>query len=174
MKGRIFGIKKSTILKLTAILFVAGFFAYLFTCIFYLKSPILWFFGFCLFVGSFELFKSLLFKYDSCLYIGSLLIFIGTAGIVSIYTNTTQYAPYFVLLSFCLASIFTYVFTGQRYHLVIAFSIYFVCIYFLLWAKNFISTAVLIAFVVPFLVLLISEVTFWLILKLKKPKSNDK
>ncbi len=157
MNGRVFGIKKSLILRSSALLFSWAFFAFIFVCIFVLKNPPLWFFGFCLFLGVFELIKGFLFGLDSSLYFGSLLTGIGTVGFIFIYTNTSSYAAFFICLAFILASVVTYIFCKQSLHLILAFSIFFVSLYSLLLAKNFISTSIFIAFVVPFLVLLVLE-----------------
>ena len=157
MTGRFLGIKKSTILKASALFFFWAFLAFLFVSIFYLKSPEIWFFGFCLFVGSFELVKSFLFRFDTSLYLGLLLFSIGVFGFVFTYTNTSQYAGFYVALAFIFASTLTYFFTGQRFHLIFAFSTIFVSLYSLLYVKNLISSSILIAFLVPFLLLLIVE-----------------
>lgn len=160
MTGRIFGIKKSLILKLSVLMFLWAFIAFVCVSIFYLKSPEIWFYGFCLFLGSFELVKSFLFKFDSSLYLGSLLCFIGTFCFVFTYTETAKYSYLFIALAFLCASIFTFIFTGQRFHLIIAFSIIFVTIYTLLYVKSLISGSILIAFLTPFLLSLILGTVF--------------
>ncbi len=157
MNGRVLGVKKSIILRTSALLFSWAFFVFIFISIFVLKNPALWFFGFCLFLGVFEIVKSLLFRLDSSLYFGSLLTNIGIVGFVFFYTNTTFYAGYYVCLAFIVASVVTCIVCRQPLHLVLAFSIFFVGIYSLLLTKNFISTPIFIAFVVPFLLLLILE-----------------
>lgn len=158
MEGRLFGIKKSLLLSLLAMANFLAFLSYIFVSIFYLKSPVFWFFAFCIFVGVFELCKSMLFKYDSCLYLGSLLLFIGIFGFVFSYTNATAYAPFYICLAFVLASVCTYMFTEHNFHLIIAFSILFVQAYCLLYVKNLITLPILFAFLVPFLLLLILEI----------------
>ncbi len=158
MNGRFLGIKKSFILKAFAMLAFLSFVAYIFISIFWVKNPTLWFFGFCLFLGGFELVKSMLFKFDSSFYLGSLLVSIGILGFVFHHTDTASYAPFYIAIAFVIASVATFFFCGQKFHLIVAFSIVFVSLYFFLFSKNLISTPILIAFVVPFLVLLILEI----------------
>ena len=160
MTGRICGIKKSLLLRAFAILAVLSFVAYVFLSIFWLKDATLWFFGFCLFVGSFELVKSFLFRFDSCIYIGTLLVCIGIFGYVFSFNGTAAFAGFYVSLAFMLASVVTYFFTGQKFHLVLMFSILFVSLYCLLYVKNLISAPVLVAFLLSFLLLLILEIMF--------------
>lgn len=155
--GRFLGIKKTTLLKAFALLAFLAFVAYVFLCIFWLKDPMIWFFGFCVFLGGFEIVKSFLFRFDSSLYFGSLLCSIGVLGFIFISTGTSAYAGYYVALAFILASLVTYAFSGQKFHLIVAFSTFFVSLYALLLTKNFISPSNFVAIVVPFLVLLISE-----------------
>ncbi len=158
MNGRVFGIRKSNILKAITLLLLLLFAAYVVASIFLFKNSSLWFYAFCIFLGSYEAVKSFLFKYDSCLYIGSLFLAVGVVGFVFSYTNTSNFAAFFIALAFIAASVSTYIFTGQSFHLVIAFSIFFVGIYCFLYIKNLITTPILIAFLVPFLVLLILEI----------------
>lgn len=156
--GRVFGIKKSLILKGSALLYFWGFLAYLFVSIFVLKNPELWFFGFCIFIGAYELCKSMLFRFDSSLYLGTLLSSIGTVGFIFHYTNTSNFAFFYISMAFMLASIITFLFSGQKFHLIIVFSLFFVTLYSLLYVKNLITSSILIAFLMPFLLLLILEI----------------
>lgn len=160
MTGRIFRIKKSTIMKAFALLFFLCFLGFIFLSYFVFKKPDLWFYSFCLFLGLFQILKSKLFKYDSSFYLGTLLNGIGISGFVYIFTNTIDFAVFYILLSFVLASVLTYIFCGQRFHLIIAYSLSFAGLYGFLFTKNLITLPVFIAFLTPFLVLLIVEVIF--------------
>ena len=142
--GKFLGIKKTYILRTIAIACFLGFLSFVFISIFLFKSPTLWFYAFCVFVGLFELLKAFLFKFDSSVYLGTLLL-----------------SAFYIAISFILASIFTFIFCGQRFHLIIAFSIFFVSIYAILYVINLINLPILIAFLVPFLLLLIVEI-LWL------------
>ncbi|MBP3431569.1 MAG: hypothetical protein J6K39_01765 [Clostridia bacterium] len=158
MTGRIFGIKKSTLLRASAIIYLLAFIAFIFVSIYIFKAPEIWFYGFCIFVGVFQLCKACLFKFDSSLYLGSLLSSIGSVGFISTYTNTTDFIGFYISLAFTLASVATYLFTKQKSHLVFAFSTIYVSLYSFLYVKNLITYQILIAFTVPFLVLLILEI----------------
>ncbi len=159
--GKFLGIKKTYILRTIAIACFLGFLSFVFISIFLFKSPTLWFYAFCVFVGLFELLKAFLFKFDSSVYLGTLLLCIGISGFIFTYTNTEPYSAFYIAISFILASIFTFIFCGQRFHLIIAFSIFFVSIYAILYVINLINLPILIAFLVPFLLLLIVEI-LWL------------
>lgn len=156
--GRLFGVKKSTILRSFTLLFFLFFVGHIFFCVFSLKKPDLWFYGFCFFVGAFQLLKGFLFKIDSCIYLGTLLFGIGAAGHIFLLTNTAFYAPYFLSAAFVVASIVTFIVCGQRFHLVVAFSTFYVALYAFLLTKNLINLSILIAFVAPFLLLLLLEI----------------
>ena len=80
MKGRMFGIKKSLLLKITAIFLFLCFAVATFFAFYSLKIPDLWFYNFCISLGLFQIVKGFFFKLDSVLYIGFLLLFIGLAG----------------------------------------------------------------------------------------------
>ncbi len=157
MEGRFLRVKKTTLLKIFAGLAFLGFLAFIFISIFFFKTPSLWFFGFCLLLGCFEIIKSTLFKLDSALYLGTLLVGIGSLGLFFHFTNTAQYAPFYIALAFIIASLITFLFCGQKFHLIIVFSIIFVSLYCFLYVKNLINIPILIAFTLPFLLLLITE-----------------
>ena len=164
MNGRFWGIKKSFLLKAHAVLSFLLFVAFVFLSIYLFKKPTLWFYSFSLFLGDFEIFKSILFKLDSAFYLGVLLLGIGISGFVFLYTNTMFFAPFYISLAFIMASLMTAVVCGQRFHLTIAFSLIFVTLYAFLWTKNLITLPIFIAFITPFLILLILEI----ILNLKR------
>lgn len=160
MKGRVFGIKKSLLLKITAIFLFLCFAVATFFAFYSLKIPDLWFYNFCISLGLFQIVKGFFFKLDSALYIGFLLLFIGLAGYLFWFTETRNYAPFFISLAFILASIFTFIFTGQNFHLIFAYSLIFVTIFALLLIKNFITLPIFIAFISLFLVLLVVEIFY--------------
>ncbi len=160
MKGRVFGIKKSLLLKITAIFLFLCFDITTFFAFYSLKIPDLWFYNFCICLGLFQIVKSFFFKLDSALYIGFLLLFVGIAGYLFWFSEFRQYAPFFISSSFILASIFTFVFTGQNFHLIFAYSLIFVTIFALLLAKNFITLPIFIAFISLFLVSLVVEILY--------------
>lgn len=155
MTGRFLGIKKSIILRWLAVLFILLFAVLVYCSISVFEKPEIWFFSFCLCLGLFEIAKSFMFNLDSAFYFGILLTFLGVAGYVFTFTNTQHYVSVFILSTFALASLFTYSVTEQRFHLIIAFSLFFVAIYCFLYLKSLITLPIFIAFVTTFLLLLI-------------------
>lgn len=155
MIGRLFRIKKSIILRWLAVLFSLIFATLVYLSISVFQKPELWFFSFCLCLGLFEIAKSFMFNLDSAFYFGILMTFLGIAGYVFIFTDTAYYVSVFILSAISLASLFTYSVTNQKFHLIIAFSLFFVDIYTFLYLKNLITLPIFIAFIVGFLLLLI-------------------
>lgn len=158
MYGRILGVKKTLFLRAFAILAVLCFIALCLLSVYVFKIPDLWFYGFCLCLGSFEIVKSMLFKLDSSFYLGTLVTGIGAVGFIFWFTHMPQLAPFYILLAFVTSSLLTALFCGQRFHLIIAFSLSFVGLYAYLLTKSLITPPIFIAFVVAFLVLFILEI----------------
>lgn len=163
MNGRICGIKKTYILRVTAVIVLLGFVCTTIYSLLKLKIPDLWFYNFCFAIGFFELTKGLLFKLDSSLYLGCLTTGIGIAGYIFWLTGTIGYAIFYIALAFITASIITSVKTKQHFHLVFAFSIFFVALYGILLKKSLINMSIFIAFVSVFLLLLIIEIIIFYI-----------
>ena len=155
MNGRFLKIKKSLLLKIMMFFLLACFVVATTLEMVFWKIFDLWFFNFCLAVGIFQLIKSLFFKLDSALYLGFLLTFVGIAGYVFILTKNFSTAPFYISGAFVLASVLTFWKTGQRFHLVLAYSISFVTIFTFLLQKNLITVPIFIAIIVSFLVLLV-------------------
>ena len=162
MRGRIFGIKKSIMLWTCAITLFFAFVGATTASTILLKIPDLWFYNFCICLGLFETIKSTFFNLDSSLYFGSLLQSIGSVGYVFWTTNTNLFAPAYILLAFSVASFVTFVFCGQRFQLIISFSLFFVTTYTFLFIKTLITWPIFIAFVGGFLLLLILELIIYI------------
>ena len=158
MYGRILGIKKTLFLRGFAVFATLCFVALCLLSVYVFKIPDLWFYGFCLCLGSFEILKSMLFKLDSSFYLGTLVEGIGVVGFIFCFLHTPHLAPFYILLAFISASLLTSLFCGQRFHLIIAFSLSFVGLYAYLLTKSFITPPIFIAFVTAFLVLFILEI----------------
>lgn len=114
MQGRVFGLKKSTILKISGWINLVCIAFFIIFSLLYMKNYYLWFFFFCFFVGLHCLIKSALFKLDSSCYLGFLLILIGISGFFCYFYDLKNKYLYF-LLAFGVASIFTFFFTHQKY-----------------------------------------------------------
>lgn len=159
MTGRILGIKKSFILRTLSILMLFAFITstYFTTKIYQIYD--LWFYNFCLALGIVQLVKSILFKIDSSFYFGTLLILVGISGYIFWLTQTIDYAIFYISVSFMISSIALAIYYKQRFHIIIAFSIFFVEIYGILLKKSLITLPIFVAFVSIFLLLLILEIT---------------
>ena len=119
MQGRIANIKKSKILKASAIInFLFALFFLLFT-FFYFKRYDFWFFIVCFYFGVYLLSKGGLFISDSSVYFGSILFFIGISGCLVHIFNITISIPFY-LFSFAIASIITLLFFREIYHIYLA------------------------------------------------------
>lgn len=116
MRGRVFGIKKTTILT-------TSFFCNLTVCIFFIlfsiffwKNYFLWFFIFCFFAGLHSIVKSMLFRLDSACYLGFLLCFLGIVGFVAYFINL-PFKYFYFMLGAGMASLVTSIFTKQKFHI---------------------------------------------------------
>lgn len=155
MRGRLGDIKKTNILRFLLFLLTSIFITFLFLNIFIIPIKTLWFYAFCLCVGIFEMAKSRLFKLDSSFYFGSLLFFSGASCFIFTFTNTSNFWYLYLLFSFFLASFFTFIVTGQKFHLVFDYSLLFVIIFSTFFTFSLITLPYFIAFLLSFLVLFI-------------------
>lgn len=155
MEGRLLGIKKSIILTFTAIFMLFSFITLSVLSFTTFKKPELWFYSFCLCVGLYEETKSLTLKIDSSCFIGTLLLWIGTVGFLTSYLPIKEFLPLLMTFSVAAASLTTFVFYKQKYHIIFAFMIMFVSFYWFLLIKKLISLNIFIAFVTSFLLLFI-------------------
>lgn len=155
MRSHALGIKKSLLLKTVAVFLFLLFVISTFFSIYSLNLPSLWFYNFCVCLGLFQLAKGFLFNFDSTLYIGFLLTFIGVAGLVFTLTKTANFAIFYIFIALSIASVFTFIYTGQKFHLIFAYSLIFVNIFSFLLVKKFVTLPIFIAFILLFLVLLV-------------------
>lgn len=164
MRGKLIGLKKTWLLKIIALIYLLLFVGLVCFCTLYLKIPNLWFYSFCFCIGIYELSKGFFFQLDSSVYFGALLTNIGISGFCFYLLELRTFAVLFISLSFILASMFTFFFCKQKFHLILAYSLSFVTLYGFLLIKNLISTPIFIAFVIPFLIQLVVSI----IINLKK------
>lgn len=117
MRGRLSGIRRTLLLRISAgIHGILALFFLLFS-ILYLKEDELWFFVFLICCGSFLLTRSFLFHSDSSFYFGSLLLQIGMIGTISVYYLLPS-ATY--LFATALVSLLTMLVFKQKFHLIIS------------------------------------------------------
>ena len=156
MRGRIGNLKKSLFLNYLLIFSILLFLgAIVLNIVIFKDFPALWFYAFCLILGIFELFKSRFFKLDSIFYLGNVVTLIGISGIIFLFTQTQAYSHIYILSSFLLSSFLTFIVCGQKFHLVIAYSLFFVLVFALIYTFSIISLPIFIAILCSFLVLLI-------------------
>lgn len=145
MRGRIFGIKKTTILAISfylAIVLIIT--ATLLTTLLY-KNYFVWFFFFCLFAGGHLLVKALLFRIDSSCYFGFLLFFVGLVGVLVQFLGLFELQSVYFILAFALASFATYCFFRQRFQLSIALILFSIALAWFFYKINLLPFWIFIA-----------------------------
>jgi len=154
MTGRIFNIKKTTILKLSFIFnsFIAVLLSVL--SFIYKGANDDYFFLFCNFLGLHLLVKSALFGLDSTCYLGSALFFCGAFYFYCDFLMLSRYYIVFLVLAFCVASFFTHCFFVRPVHLNVAFALLCATIFTFLFVINSISLWVFLAILVVDVLLL--------------------
>ena len=123
MRGRIFGVKKTTIMSISFYLAFLLIITSTLLSVFLLKNNFVWFFFLCLFCGLHLLVKAVLFHADSSCYFGSILFFIGGFGLIVHFCGLFYFASVFYISAFALSSFFTFLFFKQVFHLWIAIAI---------------------------------------------------
>ena len=157
MRGRIFTIKKTTLLRLSFIINLVLFIVMSAISFFVIRNYNLWFFMFCIFIGLHLILKSMLFKFDSSCYFGTLLFLLGLMYIYTIVFNITNFYVVFIVIAFALASFFTGFFFKQSFHYFLSFSLYFVSLDMLFYLINFISIWIFLALLALIVILLICK-----------------
>lgn len=160
MKGRIFTIKKTTILRLSFILNVLLFIISSLISFFVIKNYNLWFFMFCIFIGLHLLIRSFLFKFDSSCYFGFLLLFVGGFYLYCLLLKLSAFYPIFLVLAFSLASYFTAFIYHQNFQYFLSFSLIFVSVGLLLYMLNMISIYIFLAIILVVVLLLLCRYIF--------------
>lgn len=156
MRGRIGNIKKSHILNaiLTSFSLVYLVFIIL-NIVMFSEYKTIWFYAFCVLAGLYEIVKSRFFKLDSAFYFGSVIFLVGISGFLYTLTPTIQFLSVYLLSAFALASLLTFIVCGQKFHLIIFYSLFFFLIFQILYKINLITYTISIAISLSFLLLLI-------------------
>ncbi len=147
MQGRIFSIKKTTILRLSFIINLILYLTSVVLSFTVLSVDNLWFFSFCIFIGLQLLIKSVLFKHDSSCFFGIILLLIGIFYFYCVYFSILSYFIVFVLLSFSMASLLTYYFFKQPFQLAVSLSLFFAAIITFIFVLNIISFLISLALI---------------------------
>lgn len=159
MRGRILGVKKTTIVSFSFYLTFLFIISSTLLTTLLLKNYFLWFFFLCLFCGTHLLIKAVLFRVDSSCYFGFLLFFIGISGILDSFLHITFVSALYIF-SFALASFLTFCFFKEFFQFylglalfIIGLAWFFYKIYLLpLWIFLAILTACVLLFVIRELV----------------------
>lgn len=155
MRGRIFRIKKTTILRLSFILNTLLFFASSILSFMFLKDYDLWFFNFCINMGVHLMVRSFLFRLDSSCYFGFLLFFIGIFYWHSFLFNIMAFYSVFIVLAFSMASFFTSHYFNQPFHSFLSISLILVAVDLLVFLIKLISIWFFLAIMLLIVILLI-------------------
>lgn len=126
MRGRILGIKKTTILAISFVLAFVFIIAATFLSTLLYRNYIIWFFFFCLFSGVHLLIKASLFRIDSSCYFGFLLFFVGLTGVLVQILGLFALQSVYFILAFALSSFATFCFFGQKFQLWIAIILFLI------------------------------------------------
>ncbi len=150
MSGRVFGIKKSTILQISLLLNIFLGSGLILFSLLYLKNPNLWFFIFCIFAAVQSIVKSMLFRLDSACYLGFLLLLIGVSGfLVFFFDISSKY--FYLMLAAALASFATFLFTKQKYQLMLGILVAGVATISFLYVQKILNLALFISILLIFL-----------------------
>ena len=147
MKGRIFGIKKTTVLKLSFVVTSTIFLLCSALSERLLSIPNLWFYSFLIATGIYLIIKSALFRLDSACFFGSLLLIMGVSYLYCYFLKILNFYSVFVLLSFSLASLFSGYFFKQNFQYLLSFSLFFIAIFCFLFLLNIISLWIFLAII---------------------------
>lgn len=148
MEGRVFKIKKTTILSVSFYLAFVLFLLFTLLSIFLFKNYYLWFFFFSLFVGGHLLIKSGLFRLDSSCYFGSVLFWIGVFGIIVNSLGLYLMQSVYYILAFSFASFTTFCFFRQRFHLLLSLILIIIDIAWFCYKIKLIALPIFIAILV--------------------------
>lgn len=155
MKGRIFHVKKTTIITLSFVISLCAIIGLgLFSGI-KLKHFNAWFFIFCLFVGLHFLLRANLIRVDSNCYLGWTMFLVGAMYFYSKHFEVFELYPAFIVMSFAFGSLFTYFQYKQPFQLTLFFSLIFVTFALTFYILNLISSYFFLAILVLSVLLLV-------------------
>ena len=155
MQGRIFSIKKTTILRLSFIINLILYFTSLVLSFTILNIKDLWFFSFCCFIGIQLLVKSILFRHDSSCFFGIILFLIGFFYFYCFYLGIFQFYIVFMLSSFSISSFTTYYFFNQPFQFAVGLSLFFASISTFIFILNIITLLIFLALLMVNVLLLV-------------------
>lgn len=171
MKGRVFGIKKSIILRTSTIICSVACLFFILFSIFYIKNYNLWFFIFSFFVGVVELTKSWLFRSDSACYLGLTLTLLGVAGFCAHFFEL-DFKYFYFMSAFGASSLLTFLFTHQKFQFFTGILLSASAAIAFLYSNKIINLAIFLAIYLSFL-FIFSFVCAILLLRYFKSNKED-
>lgn len=116
MKGRIFGLKKSSLLKTAFALSVILFCLSTIFFIFFSSFKDLWFFAFLIEAGICVFLRGAFLNIDSSFYFGSVMCNLGIFYFYAFFIKITYIYPSFILLSLAFSSLVSFAFFNNKLH----------------------------------------------------------
>lgn len=156
MRGRIFSIKKTTILRLSFIINLILYFTSVVLSFTTLKVDNLWFFSFCVFLGLQLVVKSILFYQDSSCFFGVILFLIGGFYFFCFYLGLLNLYIVYLLISIAFSSLVTYHYFKQPFQLAIALSLFFASLFTFIFIINLVTIPIFLALLVGDVLLLVN------------------
>lgn len=169
--GRISNIKKTYILRSSAIICIISALLFIFLSFFFNNSNNEWFYIFCLFCGAHQMIRGILLNVDSSSYMGSSLVFIGVLRLFAIYLNI-PYASTVYFIAFALSSLYIFIVYSSVAHLILSFAFTYEAVIYLLFLSNKINLTKFLVFnsILFFIFLVICAIIF---IKIKKTRRKD-
>lgn len=159
MKGRIFNIKKSSILKIT---FVLAFILFCLSTIFFIffsDTKDFWFFAFLIEIGVCVWLRGTFFDIDSSFYFGLLMTIIGSFYFYCFYFKILNFFSSFILLSLSFSSLLTFAKYKNNLHAK-SFVLFLLCSLFTFFLQiNVIPVAFFVAIIIFSVIIFILSTT---------------
>lgn len=157
MRGRIFLVKKTTLIALSFVLCQVAFVCISLYLALGFKRYNDWLFVFCAMVGIHFTLRSVLMRIDSTCYLGSTMFMIGGFYFYCKAMGVFNMYPAFILLSFAFGSYFTYISFRQPFQLTLFISLIFATFALAFYILNIISLYIFLAFLFACVLLLICK-----------------
>lgn len=155
MRGRIFQVKKTTLLALSFCLCFVVFVSVSLFLALDRKRYNDWFFVFCTLVGLHFCLRAYLMRVDSTCYLGVTMLLIGLFYFYSKQMGVYNLYPAFILLSFAFGSFFTYCSFKQPFQFTLFLSLFFATFALAFYLINAISLYIFLAFIFLCVLLLV-------------------
>lgn len=117
--GKISGIKKTYLLRSSAIICTISALLFIFLSFYFHKTQNEWFYLFCMFCGLHQVVKGALYNTDSSSYFGSTLTIIGILLLTGIYYNIPNKECLF-LFAFAISSLYVFIKYSEGVHALFA------------------------------------------------------